>query len=88
MLAEITQGLNNQSTDPARRGHITRSRALQDDLLPAKLDMTRGAVCQEYHLHRYLIRKTEDVRGIAAGRLKTDSVTTRKRLGYGVYRGS
>ena len=54
---ELAQRLGDQSADSSGGGHVSRSRAAENNLLPADANSPRRTVGEEDDLHRNLFRK-------------------------------
>ena len=72
---DVAQGLNDQSTDFPRRGHIAGRGVLQEDLALANLDGSRTTIRKINDLHGNLGRQPKKIGGVGPGGLQTGGVT-------------
>ena len=79
LLSDVPQGLNDQSTDLPRRGHIAGRGVLQEDLALANLDGPRTTIREINDLHGDLSREPKEIGGVGPGGLQTGGVPTGQR---------
>ena len=71
---QTAQRLDHQPAEPTGRRHIARRGALEADLRGPHFDAACGAVGEEYHLGRYLLRQAKQICRVHARGLQPQPV--------------
>ena len=79
--AEVAQGLDDQTADPAGGGHVAWGGLLEGDLSLADLHHARPAVGEVDDFRRHLGGEPQEDGRIGSGRLQAGGVATGQRLG-------
>ena len=82
--ADPAQGLDRHAAGRAGGGHVAQGGVPYDDLLFPDSDPARASVGKKHGPRRHLIRETEDIGGVCAGRLESGRITALERLGNGI----
>ena len=68
--AQMTESLDNETTDPASRRHVAGRGMAQLDRLSSHVEDARGPIGQERNPGGHLLGESQQVGRIGAGRLK------------------